>query len=71
MNAFTLENPVFATYVIAAAIMVLKIMGQGWMTVYRMLRALAHDLEDHQGGGDHVGGEDGVLQGQARHWDAS
>lgn len=38
MTAFTMENPVFATYVIAAAIMVLKIMGQGWMTVYRMLR---------------------------------
>jgi len=38
MTAFTMENPVFATYMIAAAIMVLKIMGQGWMTVYRMLR---------------------------------
>lgn len=38
MTAFTMENPVFATYMIAAAIMVLKIMGQGWMTVYRMLK---------------------------------
>jgi uncharacterized MAPEG superfamily protein len=37
MNVFSMENPVFVTYVIAAAIMVLKIMGQGWMTVYRML----------------------------------
>ncbi len=39
MSAFTLENPVFATYMIAASIMVLKIMGQGWMTVYRMLKS--------------------------------
>jgi len=38
MAALTLENPVFATYMIAAAIMVLKVMGQGWMTVYRMLK---------------------------------
>jgi uncharacterized MAPEG superfamily protein len=33
------ENPVFITYMITGAIMVLKIMGQGWMTVYRMLRS--------------------------------
>ena len=33
-----MENPVFVTYMIAAAIMILKIMGQGWMTVYRMLK---------------------------------
>ena len=38
MNLLTMENPVFVTYMIAAAIMVLKIMGQGWMTVYRMLK---------------------------------
>lgn len=38
MTAFSMSNPVFATYVIAAAIMILKLMGQGWMTVYRMLR---------------------------------
>lgn len=31
------ENPVFAAYMVAAALMVLKIMGQGWMTVYRMM----------------------------------
>jgi uncharacterized MAPEG superfamily protein len=34
-----MENPVFITYMIAGAIMVLKIMGQGWMTVYRMLKS--------------------------------
>ncbi|MBE9554976.1 MAG: MAPEG family protein [Proteobacteria bacterium] len=38
MTALTMENPVFTTYMIAAAIMILKIMGQGWMTVYRMLK---------------------------------
>lgn len=38
MSALTMQNPVFVTYMIAAAIMILKIMGQGWMTVYRMLK---------------------------------
>ena len=39
MTALSLENPVFAGYVVAAAIMILKLMGQGWMTVFRMTRA--------------------------------
>lgn len=39
MNMLSLENPVFVTYTIAATIMILKIMGQGWMTVYRMLKS--------------------------------
>lgn len=39
MTSFTLDNPVFVTYVIAAALLVLKVMGQGWMTVYRMTKA--------------------------------
>ena len=34
----SMENPVFVTYMIAASIMILKIMGQGWMTVFRMLK---------------------------------
>ncbi len=38
MTTLTMENPVFVTYMISAAIMILKIMGQGWMTVYRMLK---------------------------------
>jgi len=38
MTSFTMDNPVFATYMIAAAIMILKIMGQGWVTVYRMMK---------------------------------
>ena len=39
MNHLSLDNPVFVTYAIAASIMVLKIMGQGWVTVYRMLKS--------------------------------
>lgn len=38
MDLYTPENPVFVTYMIAAALMVLKIMGQGWMTVWRMMK---------------------------------
>jgi glutathione S-transferase len=30
------NDPIFATWLIASALMVLKVMGQGWMTVYRM-----------------------------------
>jgi glutathione S-transferase len=39
MTLLNLENPVFVTFVITAAVMVLKIMGQGWITVYRMLKS--------------------------------
>ena len=34
----TLDDPVFATYVIAATLMILKMMAQGWITVYRMMK---------------------------------
>lgn len=34
----TPENPVFHTYVIAATIMILKLMFQPWMTVVRMMK---------------------------------
>ena len=34
----SLENPVFQTYLMAASIMILKMMLQPWMTVYRMLK---------------------------------
>jgi uncharacterized MAPEG superfamily protein len=37
MDALTLANPTFASYAIAASLMVLKIMLQGWITVVRML----------------------------------
>ncbi len=39
MDLLSLENPVFETFVIASILMVLKIMGQGWMTVYRMQKS--------------------------------
>ena len=39
MTPFSLQNPVFTAYLIAAAIMVLKLMGQGWVTVFRMIRS--------------------------------
>ena len=35
----SLENPVFHTYVLAASIMVVKLMLQPWMTVVRMMKA--------------------------------
>jgi hypothetical protein len=35
----SLENPVFQTYVLAASIMVLKLMLQPWMTAVRMMKA--------------------------------
>lgn len=41
MAVLTMDNPVFVTYMIAAAIMILKIMGQGWITVYRMLKSVS------------------------------
>ncbi len=34
----TFENPVFSTYAIAATLMILKMMGQGWITVQRMMK---------------------------------
>ena len=37
MDQLSLNNPVFVTYAIAASLMVLKIMLQGWITVVRMM----------------------------------
>lgn len=39
MDKLSLQNPVFATYVIAATLMILKGVGMSWLTVYRMTRA--------------------------------
>jgi glutathione S-transferase len=39
MEQLSLQNPVFATYVIAATIMILKAVGMSWLTVLRMIRA--------------------------------
>ena len=37
----SLENPVFYTYVLVASIMLLKLLFQPWMTVYRMMKVRA------------------------------
>lgn len=39
MRALVMENPVFRVYAVAASLMVLKVMLQGWMTVWRMMRS--------------------------------
>lgn len=33
-----LNDPVLATWAVASALMAMKIIGQGWMTVYRMMK---------------------------------
>ena len=38
ISVLSLDNPVFQTYLIAASIMVLKLMLQPWMTVVRMMK---------------------------------
>jgi len=38
MNEISLANPLFATYAIAAAIMILKAVGMSWLTVARMMQ---------------------------------
>jgi glutathione S-transferase len=38
MDKLELHNPVFATYVIAATIMILKAVGMSWLTVVRMIQ---------------------------------
>jgi glutathione S-transferase len=38
MNLLTFENSVFRWYAIAAAIMIVKMMSQGWITVFRMIK---------------------------------
>ena len=39
MEVLSLKNPVFATYVLAASIVVLKGVGMSWLTVVRMMQA--------------------------------
>ena len=41
MTILSLENPVFQTYLVVAAIMILKLMLQPWMTVQRMMKVSA------------------------------
>lgn len=37
MDKLTLQNPVFAAFVVAASIMILKTLAMAWLTVYRMM----------------------------------
>ena len=39
--ALNFDNPVFYTYALAATLMILKLMMQPWMTVYRMMKVRA------------------------------
>lgn len=38
MELVSFENPVFVAYAIAAAICVLKVNGQSWITIYRLMK---------------------------------
>ena len=39
MDLLGFDNPTFTAYAVAAGLMVLKVMGQGWVTVWLMTRA--------------------------------
>jgi glutathione S-transferase len=39
MDKLSLQDPLFATYVIAATLMILKAVGMSWLTVVRMMTA--------------------------------
>lgn len=41
MATISLHDPLFATYAIAATLMILKVVSMSWLTVYRMMRANA------------------------------
>ena len=38
MNQLNLHDPLFATYVIAASLMILKAVSMSWLTVFRMIK---------------------------------
>ena len=38
MATLSLQNPLFASYVIAATLMILKVVSMSWLTVVRMMR---------------------------------
>ncbi len=39
MSLLAFDNPVFRYYAAAAALMIIKMMSQGWITVFRMIKA--------------------------------
>lgn len=67
MSLLTLENPIFAAYVVAAALMILKLMAQGWATVVLMIRSDAGLLnpEDLRPGPANRNPRPGQLEPQA------
>ncbi len=38
LNLLTFENPVFSCYALAATLLIIKMMSQGWITVFRMVK---------------------------------
>ncbi len=38
MDKLSIQNPLFATYVIAASLMILKAVSMSWLTVVRMMQ---------------------------------
>ena len=38
MATLSLQNPLFATYAIAATLMILKVVSMSWLTVIRMMQ---------------------------------
>src|SRR5271170_7395629 len=38
MDKLSLQNPLFATYVFAATLMILKVVAMSWLTVVRMMQ---------------------------------
>jgi glutathione S-transferase len=41
MTLLTFDNPVFRYYAVAAALLIIKMMSQGWITVFRMVKVNA------------------------------
>lgn len=41
MDMLRWDNPVFASYAVAASLMVLKVVAMSWLTVYRMMKTRA------------------------------
>jgi glutathione S-transferase len=41
MDKLSLQNPLFATYVLAATLMILKVVAMSWLTVIRMIQVNA------------------------------
>lgn len=39
MDSLSLQNPLFATYAVAATLMILKVVAMSWLTVVRMMSA--------------------------------